>query len=47
MTGVAESPVNRAGESARMRCVVYNGNGGPEVVAVRTVPRRVQGGSRC
>jgi NADPH:quinone reductase len=41
MTGVAEAPVNRAGESARMRCVVYNGNGGPEVVAVedRAAPR--------
>jgi NADPH:quinone reductase len=41
MTGVAEAAVRRAGESARMRCVVYNGNGGPEVVAVedRATPR--------
>jgi NADPH2:quinone reductase len=41
MTGVAEAPVDRAGESARMRCVVYHGNGGPEVVAVedRAAPR--------
>jgi NADPH2:quinone reductase len=41
MTGVAEPSVHRAGESARMRCVVYNGNGGPEVVAVedRAAPR--------
>jgi NADPH:quinone reductase len=41
MTGVAEAAVSRAGESARMRCVVYHGNGGPEVVAVedRATPR--------
>lgn len=41
MTGIAEAAVSRAEESARMRCVVYNGEGGREVVAVedRDAPR--------
>ena len=41
MTGVAEPAASRVGEKARMRCVVYNGHGGPEVVTVqdREAPR--------
>jgi NADPH2:quinone reductase len=41
MTGVADAAVSRVEQSARMRCVVYHGNGGPEVVAVenRAAPR--------
>jgi NADPH:quinone reductase-like Zn-dependent oxidoreductase len=41
MTGVAESATSRVGGQARMRCVVYNGHGGPEVVTVqdREAPR--------
>jgi NADPH2:quinone reductase len=41
MTGVAEAAVSQVEESARMRCVVYHGTGGPEVVAVedRAAPR--------
>lgn len=41
MSGVAEETVNRALHPARMRCVVYNGHGGPEVVALedRDAPR--------
>jgi NADPH:quinone reductase len=35
MTQTSEMAVGRAGEPARMRCVVYNGRGGPEVVAVQ------------
>jgi NADPH:quinone reductase len=41
MSQITEPAVRRAEESARMRCVVYNGTGGPEVVAVqdRAAPR--------
>ena len=34
MTPIAEVAASRASEPAQMRCVVYNGHGGPEVVAV-------------